>query len=375
VKFDFKGSDNSLEKDLLDKLNTLKEPLSGFKLSELGMLSGARVDLKGVEIQILIPGKDYDYASEIESQVVELLSKDYAKVECAFEEMTEDAKESFYDFLVSSAPNAAELPKTPFLSKNTRVIAVSSGKGGVGKSTLSANLAVAIKEMGYKVGLLDADIYGFSIPQILGIKKAPFAIRDILIPSVAWGIKCVSIGFFVNDDQPVIWRGPMLHKSLSQLVSNVYWQEPDFLIVDMPPGTGDVALSMAEFLPSAEFFIVTTPQEVSLRVAKRAGIAAKSLKQSVRGVIENLSYFETDDGKTYELFGQGAGDEIAKNLGVNLLGKIPVSPELRQKADEGVPLVISEENKAAQAIIDVARQIVDMGPLRIYKSELKIKSG
>src|SRR3984957_3930447 len=185
----------------------------------------------------------------------------------------------------------------------TRVIGVSSGKGGVGKSTVTVNLAVALARAGHSVGLLDADVYGFSVPKMLGTDHDPIILGDVVIPTSKHGVKCLSMGFFVPDDQPVIWRGPMLHKAIEQFLSDAYWGQPDFVLVDMPPGTGDVALTLAQVMPKAEIIVVTTPQPAAQRVAQRSAFAARRLKLSVRGVVENMSWFTGDDGTRYELFG------------------------------------------------------------------------
>ena len=189
----------------------------------------------------------------------------------------------------------------------TRVIGVSSGKGGVGKSTVTVNLAIALAQAGHQVGLLDADVYGFSVPKMLGTDHDPVILGDIVIPTSAHGVRCLSMGYFVPDDQPVIWRGPMLHKAIQQFLTDAYWGEPDFVLVDMPPGTGDVALTLAEVMPRAEIIVVTTPQPAAQRVAQRSAFAARRLKLSVRGVVENMSWFTGDDGTRYELFGAGGG--------------------------------------------------------------------
>ena len=184
---------------------------------------------------------------------------------------------------------------------------MSSGKGGVGKSTVTVNLAVALARAGHSVGLLDADVYGFSVPKMLGTDHDPIILGDVVIPTSKHGVKCLSMGFFVPDDQPVIWRGPMLHKAIEQFLSDAYWGQPDFVLVDMPPGTGDVALTLAQVMPKAEIIVVTTPQPAAQRVAQRSAFAARRLKLSVRGVVENMSWFTGDDGTRYELFGAGGG--------------------------------------------------------------------
>jgi len=259
-------------------------------------------------------------------------------------------------------------------SSRTRVIGVSSGKGGVGKSSVAVNLAVALAGAGREVGLLDADVYGFSVPKMLGARRDPVTIDALLVPPVVHGVRCLSMGFFVTDDQPVIWRGPMLHKALEQFLVDAYWGEPDFLLVDMPPGTGDVALSLGQYLPRTEILVVTTPQPAAQRVAQRSAQAAKRLKLPVRGVIENMSWFVGDDAARYELFGSGGGRQLADGLGVPLLAQIPLMPAIRSGADEGVPVRVSDPGgDAARAFDDLARRVVALGPARIYRSELTIR--
>lgn len=256
----------------------------------------------------------------------------------------------------------------------TRVIAISSGKGGVGKSSVSVNLAVALAAKGLEVGLLDADVYGFSAPKMLGVERDPAAVDSLLVPPVVHGVRCLSMGFFVSDEQPVIWRGPMLHKTLEQFLVEAYWGEPDFLVIDMPPGTGDVALSLGQYLPRAEIMVVTTPQPAAQRVAQRSAFAARQLKLTVRGVIENMSWFSGDDGKRYELFGSGGGEMLAHSLGVPLLGRVPLVPAVREGGDSGVPVEISDPSSEASKAFDaLADAVVSLGPARIYRSELKVR--
>ncbi len=230
----------------------------------------------------------------------------------------------------------------PFMApgSRTRILGISSGKGGVGKSTVAVNLAVALARAGHSVGILDADVYGFSVPKMLGIDQDPVVIDDMIIPPVAYGVGCISIGFFVGDDQPVMWRGPMLHKALEQFLVDVYWGDPDFLVVDMPPGTGDVALSMSQYLPRSEIYVVTTPQAAAQRVAQRTAYMAKKVNMPLRGVIENMSWFTGDDGRRYELFGQGGGQSLAASLGVPLLAQLPLVPALREGGDEPFELTV-----------------------------------
>jgi ATP-binding protein involved in chromosome partitioning len=266
-------------------------------------------------------------------------------------------------------PNRFMVPGT-----RTRVIGISSGKGGVGKSSVTVNLAVALAARGHEVGLLDADVYGFSVPKMLGVTQGPVAIDELLVPPVVHGVRCLSMGFFVPDEQPVIWRGPMLHKALEQFLVDAYWGEPDFLLIDMPPGTGDVALSLGQYLPRTEILVVTTPQPAAQRVAQRSAYAAKQLSLPVRGVIENMSWFTGDDGVRYELFGAGGGEALAAALEVPLLGRIPFVPSVRQGADDGVPVRISDpDGEAAGAFEALADRVEEIGPARIYRRELTLR--
>jgi ATP-binding protein involved in chromosome partitioning len=264
----------------------------------------------------------------------------------------------------------------PFLEPGsaTRVIGVGSGKGGVGKSSVTVNLAISLARAGHRVGILDADVYGFSIPKMLGAERDPLVLGDLVVPTAAHGVRCLSIGYFVPDDQPVIWRGPMLHKALEQFLSDAYWGEPDFVLVDMPPGTGDVTLTMAQVMPRAEMVVVTTPQAAAQRVAQRSAYAARKLKLAVRGVIENMSWFTADDGTRYELFGSGGGAQLARDLGVPLLGQIPLLPALREGGDRGVPVSVSEpEGEAARAFGALAERLGQLGKARVYRRELTVR--
>jgi len=256
----------------------------------------------------------------------------------------------------------------------TRVIGISSGKGGVGKSSVTVNLAVALAARGHDVGLLDADVYGFSVPKMLGVTRGPVAVDDLLVPPLVHGVRCLSMGFFVPDEQPVIWRGPMLHKALEQFLVDSYWGEPDFLLIDMPPGTGDVTLSLGQYLPRTEILVVTTPQAAAQRVAQRSAYAAKKLKLAVRGVVENLSWFTGDDGTRYELFGAGGGQALADDLQVPLLGQVPLVPAVRIGGDTGVPVRVADpDGEAARAFDALATRLEELGPARIYRRELNVR--
>ncbi len=259
-------------------------------------------------------------------------------------------------------------------TSRTRILGISSGKGGVGKSSVSVNLAVALARQGHEVGILDADVYGFSVPKMLGIDHDPVVIDDLIVPPVAFDVKCISIGFFVDDDQPVMWRGPMLHKALEQFLVDVYWGELDFLLIDMPPGTGDVALSMAQYLPRSEVYVVTTPQPAAQRVAQRTAYMAKKINLPLRGVIENMSWFTAGDGTRYELFGRGGGAMLAADLGVPLLGQIPLVPALREGGDVGRPITVADPGgEATEAFGSIAAEIVSRGASRVFRPELTIR--
>ncbi len=256
----------------------------------------------------------------------------------------------------------------------TRVLGISSGKGGVGKSSVTVNLALALAQTGASVGVLDADVYGFSVPKMLGETGEPVILGDLVVPTLAHGIRCVSMGYFVADDQPVLWRGPMLHKAVTQLITEVWWDQPDFLLIDMPPGTGDVALTLSETLPRIEMYVVTTPQPAAQRVAQRSALAARKMQLSVRGVIENMSWFVGDDGTRYELFGAGGGASLAEELGVALLGQIPLEPALRHGGDVGSPIMVSDPTSpAGLAFAALAERIRSQGPARRYAPELTVR--
>ena len=259
----------------------------------------------------------------------------------------------------------------------TRVLLVASGKGGVGKSSVTVNLAISLARRGRRVAVVDADVWGFSIPAMLGIDAPPSVLDNaMIIPPEAHGVSVASIGFFVREDQPVVWRGPMLHKALEQFLTDFYWGEPDFLVVDLPPGTGDISLSLAGFLPRSEAYVVTTPQPAAQRVAQRAGLMFQSpqVKIPVRGVIENMSWFTGDDGTRYELFGTGGGEALAERLGVPLVGKVPLVPALREGGDVGLPVTVSDPGgEAAAAFGEIARRIdEELAPTRRRHRELKI---
>ena len=270
--------------------------------------------------------------------------------------------------------HGAQTPAFLQPGSKTRVVGISSGKGGVGKSSVTVNLAIALAAAGQRVGILDADVYGFSVPKMLGADHDPVVLGDTVLPASCHGVRVLSMGFFVPDDTPVIWRGPMLHKAIEQFLGDAYWGDPDVLLIDMPPGTGDVTLSLAQSMTRAEVLVVTTPQPAAQRVAQRSAFAARKLKLSVRGVIENMSWFTADDGTRYELFGSGGGRALAEDLGVPLLGQVPLVPALREGGDEGVPVALREPGGEAAAAFDaLATALLAMGPARVYRRELNVR--
>ena len=257
-------------------------------------------------------------------------------------------------------------PVIPFAQPGsmTRVYCVASGKGGVGKSSVTVNLAVAMAERGLSVGVVDADIYGHSVPRMLGAREKPTKVEQMIMPPQAHGVKVISIGMFTPGNTPVVWRGPMLHRALQQFLADVFWGDLDILLLDLPPGTGDIAISVAQLIPNAEILVVTTPQQAAAEVAERAGAIALQTRQRLAGVIENMSWLETPSGERMEVFGSGGGQTVADSLSkavgndVPLLGQVPLDPRLREQGDAGTPLVLAEPDAAASEVLrDVAKKL------------------
>ncbi len=378
------------ENDVIEALRPVEDPELHRSIVDLGMVrrvdiaegaAGARI---GVAVDLTIAG--CPLRAEIDRRVREaVVALDgVADVDIEFGVMTDEQREELRKRLhgdpgatagSQQAHGHAEGRAIPFADpgSNTRVILVASGKGGVGKSSVTANLSVALANRGKKVAVVDADVWGFSIPRMLGVDHDPTIIDEMIVPPEAHGVRCISMGFFVEEDQPVIWRGPMLHKALEQFLTDVFWDEPDFLVVDLPPGTGDIALSLAQFLPRSELFVVTTPQPAAQKVAQRAAFMAHKVNIPVAGVIENMSWFTGDDGKRYELFGAGGGDELAQKLDVPLVAQVPLVPELRQGSDDGAPIAARPETEAGAVFAEMAELIdVTLAPRRRYRKELTI---
>lgn len=361
------------EDAVLEALRSVVDPVLDRSIVELGMVRDVRVKRGTVTFEIAHPIEGYLGARELELAMHRALAAldGVKKVDASFAPMPEDEQMEVAARLAPRGENG-ERPN-PFTDARTRVLAVSSGKGGVGKSSVTANLAVALAREGHRVAALDADVWGFSLPRMLGVDQPPALVGDLIVPPKSHGVKLISMGFFTEEDQAVIWRGPMLHKALEQFLTDVYWAELDYLVIDMPPGTGDISLSMAQFLPRAEVVIVTTPQPAAQRVAQRAAGMAEKVRLSVVGVVENMSWFRGDDGKAYEIFGSGGGRELAELLDVDFLGHVPLVPALREGGDHGRPIVVVDpDDEAAQAFVSVAARIEELGPRKIAHPELKI---
>lgn len=373
--------------EIIDALRPVQDPELHRSIVDLGMVKGVVVHGGKAEVAIALTTPGCPLRNEIESRVRSALVtlNGIDEVEISFGSMTPEELAALRQQLhgdpaatAGSQPahGHAEGRQIPFAQpgSKTRVLLIASGKGGVGKSSVSTNLAVALAARGKSVAIVDADVWGFSIPRMLGVEHPPTLIDSMIVPPEAHGVRCISIGFFAEEDQAVIWRGPMLHKALEQFLTDVYWDNPDFLVVDLPPGTGDVSLSMSQFLPRAEVFVVTTPQPAAQRVAQRAAAMAEKVNLPVKGVIENMSWFTGDDGKRYEIFGSGGGQELADKLDVTLVAQIPLLPELREGSDTGAPIAaVAPQSEVGQAFAEMAETIdVDLAPTRRYPAGLKL---
>jgi len=360
------------EAEILEALRPVEDPELHRSIVDLDMVRSVRVAGDRVEVTVALTVAGCPLREEINRRVTAAVGAlpGVAGVDVELDVMTDQEREALRHRLQGGHAERTN----PFTSSSTRVLAISSGKGGVGKSSVTTNLAVALAQRGRKVAAVDADVWGFSMPRMLGIDRPPTVIDDVIVPPEANGVTLISMGFFAREDQPVVWRGPMLHKALEQFLTDVHWGEPDFLIVDMPPGTGDVALSMAQFLPRAEVIVVTTPQPAAQKVAQRAAYMARKVNLDVIGVVENMSWFVCDHGTRYPLFGSGGGRELASDLGVPLLGEVPLVPALREGADAGAPIVAARpDDEAAQVFRAIAERVdVELAPKRIYRTELKI---
>ncbi len=373
---------------IVDALRPVEDPELHRSIVDIGMLRDVTVSPDGtIGVLIALTVAGCPLRNEISNRVNGAVATlpGVTKVNLDFTVMTDDERAELRTKLhgdpaatagQGQAHGHAEGRAIPFAQpgSKTRPLLISSGKGGVGKSSVTTNLAVALAAQGHKVGVVDADIYGFSIPRMLGADRDPVVIDRMLLPPESYGVRCISIGYFVPDGQAVIWRGPMLHKALEQFLTDVYWDEPDFLLIDMPPGTGDIALSLSQYLPRGEVYVVTTPQPAAQKVARLSAAMAEKVNLPVKGVIENMSWFTGDDGKKYELFGSGGGKELADELGVPLLGQLPLVPQLREGGDDGRPIAaVSPDSEAAKIFHQIASTIAkDMKPKKIFSKFLKV---
>jgi ATP-binding protein involved in chromosome partitioning len=375
------------DQDVLEALRRVEEPLLQRDVVELGLVGRTEVDDGTVRLTLVEPTEEYPYQEALVTRATDVVGAldGVSGVEVATTVLDAAGQERLRRQLIGdpeatagSQPSHghAEGRAIPFGEPGspTRVLLIASGKGGVGKSSVSANLAIALAQRGRRTAIVDADVWGFSIPRMLGVPRPPVLIDRMLIPPEAHGVRCISMGFFAEEDTPVIWRGPMLHKALEQFLTDVWWGDPDFLVVDLPPGTGDISISLAQFLPRSEVFIVTTPQPAAQRVAQRAAYMAEKVQLEVRGVIENMSWFTGDDGTRYEIFGAGGGQELADQLDVPLVGQVPLVPALREGSDTGRPIVAVDPDSEAAAIFRAMAERIDveLAPTKRYHPLLKV---
>lgn len=367
---------------LLAALANVIDPELRLPITELGMVSNTRIDGGVAHATVKLTVVGCPAANRIEADVIAALSGVPGAQSTAVNMtvMTAQEREELKLKLRAGKPPRSN----PFGADTlTRVYLIGSGKGGVGKSSVTANLAVALAAQGKRVGLIDADIFGFSIPGQLGLGQAgntvkPTRIDDLILPPVAFGVKVISIGMFLDGNKPVAWRGPMLHRAVEQFLLDVHWGDLDFLLIDLPPGTGDIAISLGQLLPNAKTVVVTTPQVAAAEVAERSGAVGLQTGQQVFGVIENMAWYLQPDGSKLEIFGSGGGVEVANRLSalqgspVPVLGQIPISVPLRQGSDSGEPVVIGAPNDAAAtALLQVAQQLAN-DPLGLSGKKLKL---
>jgi ATP-binding protein involved in chromosome partitioning len=371
---------------VIEALRPVHDPELHRSIVDLDMVRDIAISSQGISLTITLTIAGCPMRNEIQGLVTNALAPltNGTPVSLNFGVMTDEQRANVRKMLngdpkasagSNQAQGHAEGRVIPFAAKDskTRPLLIASGKGGVGKSSVTTNLAVALAAAGHTVGIVDADIYGFSIPRMLGADRDPVIIDEMLLPPENYGVRCISIGYFVPDGEAVIWRGPMLHKALEQFLTDVFWDEPDYLLIDMPPGTGDIALSLSQYLPKAEVLVVTTPQEAAQKVARLSAAMAKKVNLPVRGVIENMSWFTGDDGKRYELFGSGGGQELADELGVPLLAQIPLTMALREGGDDGKPIAaVAPDSETGKAFHALAAQVDAMKPKKLFSKGLKL---
>src|SRR5437763_3880275 len=351
---------------VLEALKVVIDPELHRNIVELGMVRSIDISEQGaVNVTVSLTTAGCPIKSHFQNGVAQAVQgvAGVTAVNVGFDTLTADEKAG----LQRTLGRPGGLPEGA-LAQVENVICVGSGKGGVGKSSLTVNLAAALQAEGKKVGVLDADVWGYSIPRMLGLggQRPKVSAERKILPLEAHGLKVISIGFFIEEDQAVVWRGPMLHKALQQFLEDVAWGELDYLVVDLPPGTGDVSMTLAQLLPQAKFVLCTTPQPTAQKVARRAAELALKFKLEIAGVLENMAGFTTPDGARYPIFGEGGGQLLADELGVPLLGKVPLTVPLREHADAGTPLVLADpDDPAAQAIRQAARGIIAATPVEL----------
>ncbi len=351
--------------EVLKALEVVIDPELRRSIVELEMVRSIDISDNGVvDVTVSLTTAGCPIRDHFQTSVAEAVSalEGVAHVNVYFDVLSDSEKTALQQKLGrGSLPEGA-------LAEVSNVLCIGSGKGGVGKSTLTANLAAALTAEGKRVGILDADVWGYSIPRMygLGATRPPVSPQRKIVPLQSHGVKVMSIGFFVEEDAAVVWRGPMLHKALGQFLQDVEWGALDYLLIDLPPGTGDVSMTLAQMLPQAQFVIVTTPQATAQKVARRSAEMAHKVSLEICGVIENMSGFTTPSGERYAIFGEGGGTELADELDVPLLGKVPLTMPLRAQADGGVPLVVEDpDDPASQAIRHAARGLIAMAPMEL----------
>jgi ATP-binding protein involved in chromosome partitioning len=347
------------EEQVRQALRNVLDPEIGRPIEDIGMLSGIHVDDGNVRVDVLITIEGCPLKDRITSDVTQALAplQGVRSVDVSLSPMSEQQRAELVSKLRGGA--APQQQRTFFADGETSVIAVASGKGGVGKSSVTVNLACALAADGYRVGILDADVWGFSVPRMMGVSGQPVGFNEMILPLESHGVKVISMGFFVPEETPVIWRGPMLHKAIEQFLGDVYWGDLEFLLCDLPPGTGDVSISLASFLPGASMLVVTTPQEAARKVAERAGKMAERTQLRPLGVIENMSWFVCPHcGERERIFGEGGGQEAADTLGVPLLAQVPLVPDVRHGGDVGAPIVVTDpDSPAGEALRAAGREL------------------
>jgi ATP-binding protein involved in chromosome partitioning len=356
----------ALRARIADAVGAVTDPLTGRTLADLDLLAAVDTDSDTAHVSVRRPadGAAGDAALQRQVETAARSVAGAAQVRVRLQPMDDAGRTDLARRL------RATHRRPGGFGDRTTVYAVGSGKGGVGKSTLTANLAVALARTGRRVGVLDADVWGYSMPQLLGVREAPVAVKGIMLPVVTHGVTLMSVGFFVDDNEPVVWRGPMLHKAIEQFLDDVYWGELDVLLVDLPPGTGDVTLSVAELLPDAAMIVTTTPQVAAEQVAARVGRMARDARMPVAGVVENMSGTVCAHcAETTATFGSGGGRRLAENLDTQLLGEIPLDPALCAAGDTGTPLVLSQPSSVpAQALTRVSEALPAVRPSVVGKS-------